>query len=49
VLKQRFKGWNAYVLSGNKELAMSIGLRSAARTPVYNGTIACQLMKYEMY
>jgi putative N6-adenine-specific DNA methylase len=49
VLKHRFKGWNAYVLSGNKELAMWIGLRSAARTPVYNGTIACQLMKYEMY
>jgi putative N6-adenine-specific DNA methylase len=49
VLKQRFKGWNAFVLSGNKELAMSIGLRSASRTPVYNGTIPCQLMKYEMY
>ena len=49
VLKQRFKGWNAFVLSGNKELAMSIGLRSAVRTPVYNGTIPCQLMKYEMY
>jgi putative N6-adenine-specific DNA methylase len=49
VLKQRFKGWTAFVLSGNKELAMSIGLRSAARTPVYNGTIACQLMKYEIY
>jgi putative N6-adenine-specific DNA methylase len=49
VLKQRFKGWNAYVLSGNKELAKSIGLRSAQRIPVYNGNILCQLMKYEMY
>jgi putative N6-adenine-specific DNA methylase len=49
VLKQRFKGWTAYVLSGNKELAKSIGLRSAARIPVYNGTILCQLMKYELY
>ena len=49
VLKHRFKGWTAYVLSGNKELAKSIGLRSAARTAVYNGTIPCQLMKYEMY
>lgn len=49
ILKNRFKGWTAYVLSGNKELAKSIGLRSAARTTVYNGTLPCQLMKYEMY
>ncbi len=49
ILKNRFKGWTAYVLSGNKELAKSIGLRSAQRTTVYNGTLPCQLMKYEMY
>jgi putative N6-adenine-specific DNA methylase len=49
ILKNRFKGWTAYVLSGNKELAKSIGLRSAARTAVYNGTLSCQLMKYELY
>ena len=49
VLKHRFKGWTAFVLSGNKELAKSIGLRSAQRTTVYNGTLACQLMKYELY
>jgi putative N6-adenine-specific DNA methylase len=49
VLKQRFKGWTAFVLSGNKELAKSIGLKSAQRTTVYNGTLPCQLMKYEMY
>jgi putative N6-adenine-specific DNA methylase len=49
VLKNRFKGWTAFVLSGNKELAKSIGLRSAERTTIYNGTLPCQLMKYEMY
>ncbi len=49
ILKNRFKGWTAYVLSGNKELAKSIGLRSTERTTVYNGTLPCQLMKYEMY
>jgi putative N6-adenine-specific DNA methylase len=49
VLKQRFKGWRAYVLSGNKELAMSIGLKSARRFPVYNGSLPCQLMEYELY
>jgi putative N6-adenine-specific DNA methylase len=49
VLKHRFKGWTAFVLSGNKELAKSIGLKSAQRMPVFNGTLPCQLMKYEMY
>jgi putative N6-adenine-specific DNA methylase len=49
VLKQRFKGWTAYILSGNKELARAIGLKSAQRWPIYNGTLPCQLMKYELY
>ncbi|AZB73117.1 THUMP domain-containing class I SAM-dependent RNA methyltransferase [Synechococcus elongatus] len=49
VLKQQFKGWTAFVLSGNKELARAIGLKSAQRTPVYNGGLLCQLMKYELY
>jgi putative N6-adenine-specific DNA methylase len=49
VLKREFKGWTAFVLSGNKELSQSIGLKSAQRTAVYNGTIPCQLMKYELY
>jgi putative N6-adenine-specific DNA methylase len=49
VLKQRFKGWTAFILSGNKELSQCIGLKSAQRTAVYNGTLPCQLMKYELY
>ena len=49
VLKQRFKGWVAYVLSGNKKLSQTIGLRSSKRFSVYNGSISCQLMKYELF
>jgi putative N6-adenine-specific DNA methylase len=49
VFKQRFKGWTAYVLSGNKELALAIGLKSSQRIPIFNGTLPCQLMKYELY
>jgi putative N6-adenine-specific DNA methylase len=49
VLKQRFKGWTAFVLSGNKDLAKYIGLKSAQRIPVYNGALPCQWMKYELY
>lgn len=49
IFKQRFKGWNAFVLSGNKELTKRIGLRTAQRIPLYNGSIPCTLLKYELY
>ncbi len=49
VFKQRFKGWTAFVLTGNKELAKRIGLKAARRIPVYNGSLACTLLKYELY
>jgi putative N6-adenine-specific DNA methylase len=49
ILKQQFKGWTAFILSGNKELAQSIGLKSSKRIAVYNGALPCQLMKYELY
>ncbi|MEB3355702.1 MAG: THUMP domain-containing protein [Synechococcales bacterium] len=49
VFKQRFKGWTAYVLSGNQALIKQIGLKPARRTVVYNGAIECRLLKYELY
>ncbi|MDX2254573.1 MAG: class I SAM-dependent RNA methyltransferase [Pseudanabaenaceae cyanobacterium bins.39] len=49
VLKSRFKGWTAFILSGNKELSQNIGLKSCHRTPILNGALPCQLMKYELY
>jgi putative N6-adenine-specific DNA methylase len=49
VLKQRFKGWVAYVLTGNKELAKQVGLRTSRRFPLYNGSLPCTLLKYELY
>ena len=44
VLKQRFSGWNAFVLTGSSVLAKSIGLRAARRTPIWNGPIECRLL-----
>ena len=49
VLKQPFKGWNAYILTGNKELSKQIGLRISRRIPVYNGPLPCTLLEYELY
>jgi putative N6-adenine-specific DNA methylase len=49
ILKQRFKGWTAFILSGNKNLTKCVGLRTSARFPLFNGTIPCTLLKYELY
>ena len=49
ILKQKFKGWTAYILSGNKELTKQIGLRTSSRIPIYNGSLPCTLLKYELY
>ncbi len=49
IFKQRFQGWTAFILTGNKELAKQVGLRSSARIPVYNGSLPCTLIKYELY
>ena len=49
VFKQRFTGWTAYILTGSKHLSKKIGLRTAKRIPVYNGSLPCTLLKYELY
>ena len=49
ILKQRFKGWTAYIFTGNKELSKRIGLRTSKRIPLYNGALPCTLLKYELY
>ena len=49
IFKQRFKGWTAYILTGNKELGKRVGLRASKRIPVYNGALPCTLLKYELY
>jgi putative N6-adenine-specific DNA methylase len=49
VFKQRFQGWTAFVLTGNKELAKRVGLKTSRRIPVYNGSIPCTFLKYELY
>lgn len=49
VFKQRFKNWTAFILTGNKELAKKVGLKASRRIPVYNGSLPCTLLKYELY
>jgi 23S rRNA (guanine2445-N2)-methyltransferase / 23S rRNA (guanine2069-N7)-methyltransferase len=46
LLKRRFAGWRAYLLSGNAELTRYLGLRASHGWSVWNGPIPCRLLEY---
>jgi putative N6-adenine-specific DNA methylase len=49
VLKHRWAGYTAYILTGNREAAKFIGLKPAARIRLFNGPIECRLLKFPIY
>src|SRR5207237_5040664 len=48
VLKKRFSGWRAYVLSADMRLPKLIRLAASKRTPLFNGALECRLFEYKM-
>jgi putative N6-adenine-specific DNA methylase len=48
-LKQRCKGWQAWILAGSTELGGSVGLRPTRRKKVYNGGIECLWLQYVLF
>ncbi len=48
-LKHRFKGWDAWILSGNKDLILDMKLKATRRFFVYNGPLECRFLKYSMF
>jgi len=48
VLRERFRGWQAAVLTGNPPLARNLGLYARRTHRVYNGTIECRLLRFEL-
>jgi 23S rRNA (guanine2445-N2)-methyltransferase / 23S rRNA (guanine2069-N7)-methyltransferase len=48
VLIAQFSGWKAAVLTGNIELAKSIGLRAVRVNTLYNGSLECKLLQFEV-
>jgi 23S rRNA G2445 N2-methylase RlmL len=49
VLKNEFKGWSCWLLSGDEEATKSLHLKAARRVPVYNGQIECRFLRYDMF
>ena len=47
--KHRCSGKWGYVFTGNFDLAKKVGLRTSQRIELYNSTIECRLLEYELY
>ena len=48
ILKKRFSGWRAYLLSADMRLPKLIRLAASKRTPLFNGALECRLFEYKM-
>ena len=48
VLKKRFTGWRAYLLSADMRLPRLIHLAASKRIPLFNGALECRLFEYKM-
>jgi putative N6-adenine-specific DNA methylase len=48
VLKQKFKGWNAYFLTADLAMPKSIRLAVSRKTPLFNGALECRLFEYKI-
>ena len=48
-LKQECPGKFGYIFTGSLDLAKKVGLRTNRREILYNSTIECRLLEYEMY
>ncbi|SER04281.1 putative N6-adenine-specific DNA methylase [Nitrosomonas sp. Nm51] len=48
VLKNKFNGWYAYILSADSTLPKTIRLKATRRMPLFNGALECRLFEYKM-
>jgi 23S rRNA (guanine2445-N2)-methyltransferase / 23S rRNA (guanine2069-N7)-methyltransferase len=48
ILRERFEGWRAAVLTGNPPLARNLGIYAKRTHRVFNGTIECRLLRFDL-
>ena len=48
-LKKDFGGWTCWIISSNMEAIKSIGLHPSKKMTLFNASLECKLLKYEMY
>lgn len=47
--KNNFNGYDAWLISSNKQALRQIGLKDTERITLYNGKLECDFCKYELY
>jgi 23S rRNA (guanine2445-N2)-methyltransferase / 23S rRNA (guanine2069-N7)-methyltransferase len=48
VLRERFQGWNAAVLTGSPEFGLELGIRAHRTHALWNGAIECRLLRMKV-
>ncbi len=48
-LKERWQGWEAWLISSNKQAMNGLGLKSGQKHTLFNGTLECFFNQYELY
>jgi putative N6-adenine-specific DNA methylase len=48
-LKHNFPGYKAWLITSDKESLKQVGLKPALKTTLFNGSLECALVKYELY
>ena len=48
-LKKDFKGFTAWIITSNPEGVKSIGLRPSRRIHLFNGSLECRYLKFDLY
>lgn len=48
-LKKDFQNFNAWIITSSPDAIKSIGLRPSRRIQVYNGSLECRYLKFELY
>jgi len=48
-LKHHYTDTNAWILTGNLDALKFVGLKTSRKIKVYNGSIECRFVKYELY
>lgn len=48
ILKKKFSGWSAYIITADPLLPKRIRLAASRRIPLFNGALECRLLEYKM-
>ena len=47
--KKNWSGWDAWVISSNRDALKHLGLRASRRITLFNGALECSFQKFQMY